>query len=69
MNNFVVQIGELKFTVSLFCFQKVGNTENMKFRVESSNGYIQDFDDAQSMYDFFSTLIYNETSKLMLAGL
>lgn len=69
MNKFVVQIGELKFTVSLFCFQKVGNTENMKFRVESSYGYIWDFDDAQSMYDFFSTLIYNETSKLMLAGL
>lgn len=69
MSNFVVQIGELKFTVSLFCFQKVGNTENMKFRVESSNGLAQEFDDAQSMYDFFSTLIYKETSKLMLAGL
>lgn len=48
---FLLQIGEYTFHISLFCAVKVGDTENMKFRLECDQNpdYGGEFDDFEGL--------------------
>lgn len=59
---FVVQIGSHTFYVSLFCFKRVGDTENMKFRLEceQNSDLNRDFDDFESLKEYLNSFMQKE---------
>ena len=58
MNEVSIKIGSIELLLSTFCFQKVGNTENMKFRVRSNHPeYEGDFDDFQSVKELINSIM------------
>lgn len=66
-----VQIGEYVFLISTFCFQKVGDTENMKFRVvclkdETLSG---EFDDFESVKNHLSKLLQEQLFDYMIMSI
>ena len=48
---FKVQIRNYTFNISLFCFKKVGDTENMKFRLEceQNSQFSGEYEDFESL--------------------
>ena len=57
----VIKVDNLTFIVSSFCYQKVGMTENMKFRLECKENPTLDgvFDDYKSLMDKLNEHIFN----------
>lgn len=54
-----VKVACFTFTISAYCYQKVGDTENMKFRLKCKENYEHDreFDDVKSLTDYINTFI------------
>ena len=65
---FVVQIGSYVFRISLFCFSKVGETENMKFRLECEQNSVfgGEFDDFESMKNHLAKFMQEELFDYMI---
>ena len=61
-NRFKVQIRDYTFHISVFCFAKVGDTENMKFRLEceQNSDFGREFDDFESMKEYLSKFMQEE---------
>ena len=58
MNEVNIKIGSIELAISAFCYQKVGNTENMKFRVISTHPeYDGVFDDFQSVKELINSIM------------
>ena len=67
MKKVKVEIGNVTLHLSAFCYQKVGNTENMKFRVESTiPEYQGEFDDKQSVKELFSKILEDKALDVIL---
>lgn len=56
-----VQVGKLTFTISAYCYKKVGMTENMKFRLvcKQNPEFSGEFDDYQSLMDELNKHIFS----------
>ena len=66
-----VQIGEYAFYISAFCFEKVGDTKNMKFRVvcdkdADMNG---EFDGFESLKNHLSKFLQGELFDYMVMSI
>ena len=59
MKKVKVEIGNLIFRISAYCYKRVGDTENMKFKVKCMfhPEYNREFDDVESVKKYFSTII------------
>ena len=59
---FKVQIRDYTFYISLFCFKKVGETENMKFRLEceQNSDFGGEFDDFEGLKNYLSKFLQEE---------
>lgn len=57
-----VQIGKYTFRISTFCFAKVGDTENMKFRLvcEDHEDLCGEFDDFESLKTYLTKFLQEE---------
>ena len=60
-NKATIKVNNLTFLVSSFCYQKVGMTENMKFRLECRENPTLGgvFDDYQSIMDTLNKYIFD----------
>ena len=67
-DKFKVQLGSYIFYISLFCFNKVGDTENMKFRLEceQNSDFGREFDDFESMKNYLSKFMQEELFDYMV---
>ena len=63
-----VQIGKYTFRISTFCFQKVGDTENMKFRMmcDSHEDLGGEFDDFESLKTYLNKFLQEELFDYMI---
>ena len=65
---FKVQIRNYTFYISLFCFKKVGDTENMKFRLEceQNSQFSGEFDDFESLKNYLAKFMQEELFDYMV---
>lgn len=65
---FEVQINRYTFYISLFCFKKVGETENMKFRLEckQNDDFGGEFDDFESLKNYLAKFMQEELFDFMI---
>lgn len=63
-----VQIGKYTFRISTFCFKKVGETENMKFRLvcEENADFGGEFDDFESLKNHLNRFLQEELLDYMI---
>ena len=61
-DKFKVQIRNYTFYISTFCFQKVGDTENMKFRLEceQNSDLGGEFDDFEGLKTYLNKFLQEE---------
>ena len=67
-NKIEVKIGNLTFLVYPFCYKKVGDTENMKFRLECPfhMKYNKDFDDLKSLNEYLNGFLEDLLTDLIM---
>lgn len=67
-DKFKVQIRNYTFYISLFCFKKVGDTENMKFRLEceQNSQFGGEFDDFESLKNHLAKFMQEELFDYMI---
>lgn len=65
---FKVQIRNYTFHISLFCAEKIGETENMKFRLECDNSadFGGEFDDFESLKAYLNKFLQEELFDYMI---
>lgn len=65
---FLLQIGEYTFHISLFCAVKVGDTENMKFRLECDQNpdHGGEFDDFEGLNSHVTKFLQEELLDYMI---
>ena len=68
MKKVKVKIGNITLLISAFCFQKVGDTENMKFRVEcKTNPELSGvFDDFVSVKNHLGSILEDQVFDMIL---
>ena len=68
---FPLQIGDYTFHVSLFCALKVGDTENMKFRLECDQNpdHGGEFDDFEGLKNHLTKFLQEELFDYMIMTL
>ena len=56
----IVKVDEFTFSISAFCYEKVGMTENMKFRLKCKENptYNREFDDVKELNDYIGQFIF-----------
>lgn len=56
----IVKVDEFTFAIEAYCYQKVGMTENMKFRLKCKENpaYNREFDDVKEMTDYIGQFIF-----------
>lgn len=66
-NKVEIRIGNNTFYVSTFCFKKVGDTENMKFRLEcpTANHLNRDFDDYKGLENYINNFLWLDVMQLI----
>ena len=55
-----VTVGGQSLKVSMFCFEKVGNTDNMKFRITFEDGTVKEFDDFLSVEEAIGQILFGK---------
>lgn len=67
-NSFTVKVEGFTFSISAYCYEKVGMTENMKFRVKCKENpdHNREFDDVKEMTDYIGQFVYTCAIDLML---
>lgn len=67
---FHLQIGDFTFHISLFCAKKVGDTENMKFRLEcdQNKDLNLEFDDFESLKNHVTNFLQAELYIYMITA-
>ena len=56
----IVKVDEFTFAIESYCYQKVGMTENMKFRLKCKENpaYNREFDDVKEMTEYIGQFIF-----------
>ncbi len=70
-DKFRIQIRNYTFHISLFCSKKVGDTENMKFKLECEQNeeFNKEFDDFASLKDYIAKFLQEELFDYMIMTL
>lgn len=65
---FLLQIRDCTFHISIFCAVKVGDTENMKFRLECDQNadHNREFDDFEGLNTYVTKLLQEELFDYMI---
>lgn len=63
-----VKVDNFTFTLSAYCYTKVGTTENMKFRLTCKENPVhnREFDDLKTMTDYIGEFIFTSVIDLLI---